>query len=264
MTGLSVKALRHYDDTGLLRPAEVDPVSRYRRYGVDQVRPGVVVRALRDAGVPLREVAQALEGDPADVLARHRDRVLREREREDRAHDTARRVLATLTAPVDVVERTVPALPYAGRVLVVDADPDDAADVRETDAEANALLGDLAAALQEEGAGPVGPFWTTMRPGPRPEQVELVLCWPTVRPLPRGWGGDDVETGELPARRELAVRLPAADVDDVPPGVVHPAALALFDAAAARDVEPLEGSLRQTVVVADGDVPRVELSMTVA
>jgi DNA-binding transcriptional MerR regulator len=35
-THLSVKALRHYDDLGLLVPAAVDPASGYRRYQAAQ------------------------------------------------------------------------------------------------------------------------------------------------------------------------------------------------------------------------------------
>lgn len=34
LSGLSVKALRHYDDMGLLAPAHVDPESGYRWYQV--------------------------------------------------------------------------------------------------------------------------------------------------------------------------------------------------------------------------------------
>ena len=32
LTGLTVKALRHYDEVGLLRPAAVDPGTGYRSY----------------------------------------------------------------------------------------------------------------------------------------------------------------------------------------------------------------------------------------
>jgi len=35
--GLTAKALRHYDATGLLPPAFVDPGTGYRRYSEDQV-----------------------------------------------------------------------------------------------------------------------------------------------------------------------------------------------------------------------------------
>ena len=36
LTGLTVKALRHYDEVGLLRPAAVDPDTGYRSYAPDQ------------------------------------------------------------------------------------------------------------------------------------------------------------------------------------------------------------------------------------
>ena len=36
-TGLSLKALRIYDENGLLRPAEVDPATGRRGYGAEQV-----------------------------------------------------------------------------------------------------------------------------------------------------------------------------------------------------------------------------------
>src|SRR3979409_1774042 len=38
LTGLTGKALRHYDEVGLLRPAEVDAETGYRSYGAEQVR----------------------------------------------------------------------------------------------------------------------------------------------------------------------------------------------------------------------------------
>ena len=36
LTHLSVKALRHYDDQGLISPVHVDPDTRYRYYSLDQ------------------------------------------------------------------------------------------------------------------------------------------------------------------------------------------------------------------------------------
>jgi DNA-binding transcriptional MerR regulator len=38
ITGLSVKALRHYDERAVLAPADVDERSGYREYGESQVR----------------------------------------------------------------------------------------------------------------------------------------------------------------------------------------------------------------------------------
>ena len=48
MTFLSVKALRHYHEVGLLPPAEVDPDTGYRRYQLEQVPMAQVIRRLRE------------------------------------------------------------------------------------------------------------------------------------------------------------------------------------------------------------------------
>ena len=61
MTHLSVKALRHYHDVGLLEPADVDPSSGYRLYDADQVPLAQVIRRFRDLGMPVDEVRSMLE-----------------------------------------------------------------------------------------------------------------------------------------------------------------------------------------------------------
>ncbi|MDX2342023.1 MerR family transcriptional regulator [Micrococcus sp. M4NT] len=54
-TGLSVKALRFYDDRALLAPVDVDPHSGYRRYAPSQVRAAVQIRVLRAAGLAVED-----------------------------------------------------------------------------------------------------------------------------------------------------------------------------------------------------------------
>ena len=67
-TGLSVKALRHYDELGLLRPAAVDPDTGYRLYASGQVERAEAIRLLRRLEVPLDDIATLLAaGDPATV-----------------------------------------------------------------------------------------------------------------------------------------------------------------------------------------------------
>ena len=66
---LSVKALRHYDELGLLTPAFVDPQSRYRYYGRDQARDAVMISMLRSLDLPLGVIRNALAADPADLKA---------------------------------------------------------------------------------------------------------------------------------------------------------------------------------------------------
>ena len=69
MTYLSIKALRHYHDIGLLVPADVDPGTGYRRYRADQVPAAQVIRRLRDLGMPLEDVKAVL--DAPDLAARN-------------------------------------------------------------------------------------------------------------------------------------------------------------------------------------------------
>jgi DNA-binding transcriptional MerR regulator len=75
LTGLTVKALRHYDAEGLLRPDEVDVGTGYRRYASGQIEVGRTIRSLRDLDVPLdaiRAYLQALDtAARADALAPH-------------------------------------------------------------------------------------------------------------------------------------------------------------------------------------------------
>jgi DNA-binding transcriptional MerR regulator len=78
LTGLTVKALRHYDEIGLLRPAHVDPDTGYRSYAPEQVERAELIRRLRSLEVPLDDVAVLLaSGDSAEqkrVLVDHQRR----------------------------------------------------------------------------------------------------------------------------------------------------------------------------------------------
>ncbi|GAB3055255.1 MerR family transcriptional regulator [Micromonospora schwarzwaldensis] len=53
---LTAKALRVYDDCGLLPPAAVDPHSGYRYYAPEQLDRARLIAALRRAGMPLAEI----------------------------------------------------------------------------------------------------------------------------------------------------------------------------------------------------------------
>jgi DNA-binding transcriptional MerR regulator len=70
VTGLSVKALRHYDELGLLRPAAVDADTGYRSYSTAQVKPAETIRLLRRLELPLDAIATLLAAqDPAQLRA---------------------------------------------------------------------------------------------------------------------------------------------------------------------------------------------------
>jgi len=68
-TGLTAKALRLYDDLGLLLPAEVDARNGYRYYRLDQVDAARLVARLRSAGVPLVRIATIVGADTTEAAA---------------------------------------------------------------------------------------------------------------------------------------------------------------------------------------------------
>lgn len=56
LSGISAKTLRFYDEIGLLRPASVDPRTRYRHYLPEQLNDLASILALKDLGVPLSKL----------------------------------------------------------------------------------------------------------------------------------------------------------------------------------------------------------------
>jgi DNA-binding transcriptional MerR regulator len=79
LTGLSIGALRHYDELGILRPADVDRFTAYRRYRRDQLETARTIRRLRDLELPIDEIRAVLAADdPAEqrrLIADHRARI---------------------------------------------------------------------------------------------------------------------------------------------------------------------------------------------
>jgi DNA-binding transcriptional MerR regulator len=68
LTGVGVKALRHYDEVGLLTPAAIDDETGYRFYSLDQVDRAEAIRLLRRLDMPLEEIRSALAAeDPAEL-----------------------------------------------------------------------------------------------------------------------------------------------------------------------------------------------------
>jgi DNA-binding transcriptional MerR regulator len=69
-TGLTVKALRYYDEIGLLMPLRVDSANGYRYYDPGQVETAVAIRRLRALELPLDEIRGLLEEDGETIRAR--------------------------------------------------------------------------------------------------------------------------------------------------------------------------------------------------
>jgi serine/threonine protein phosphatase PrpC len=67
--GLSPKALRLYDELGLLRPAAVDSDSGYRLYDPEQLEQARLIAWLRRLGMPLVAIRQVCELPAAEAAA---------------------------------------------------------------------------------------------------------------------------------------------------------------------------------------------------
>src|SRR5271168_1991076 len=68
-THLTVKTLRHYHETGLLEPAQIDLQTGYRRYATEQIPVAQIIKRFRDLDMPLSEIRAVLSAP--DVQARN-------------------------------------------------------------------------------------------------------------------------------------------------------------------------------------------------
>jgi len=113
MTFLTVKALRHYDDVGLLPPARKDPSSGYRYYRPEQVAQARLIRRLRDLDLPVDDVRTVLEApDEATrnaVMVGHLDRMSRQLEQVQETVESLRRMLSDDDEEIGVTIRDEPA-----------------------------------------------------------------------------------------------------------------------------------------------------------
>jgi DNA polymerase-3 subunit beta len=118
-SGLSVSALRFYDGVGVLVPAEVDPATGYRRYAEAQIRSARLIARLRRVGLPVAEIAQAMQTpDLVRVIVDHHRRRL------ESGYADAQRELSRIYAMLDLEERlmtkvTLPADQLAGALDAV-------------------------------------------------------------------------------------------------------------------------------------------------
>lgn len=97
LTFLSVKALRHYHEVGVLVPTHVDASTGYRSYGTDQVGVAQLIRRLRALDMPLDEVRRVVATDePVQrdrAIAQHLDALEEQLARTKQSVDALRSLL---------------------------------------------------------------------------------------------------------------------------------------------------------------------------
>ncbi|MEH0937606.1 MerR family transcriptional regulator [Micromonospora psammae] len=94
--GVTVRAVRHYHQIGLLPEPERD-ASGYRRYGATAVVSLIKIRTLANAGVPLSQIDQMLEAD-ASTFAEAIQRIDGHLRDEIERLETSRKQIAQLAA----------------------------------------------------------------------------------------------------------------------------------------------------------------------
>jgi len=169
---LSVKALRHYDDLGLLRPERVDVATGYRYYNRRQAPIAIAIAVLRSLDVPLPVIRELLtRNDPAAMAEILAD------ERERRAHEIAR--AETALRSIERLMRAGTVFPYeialreeaAQTVLVVEGTTTAELHV----ATGTALAEELLARLRSLGRAVTGPIMCLLPPGPG-DTLILQMC----------------------------------------------------------------------------------------
>jgi len=115
---LSLKALRLYDENGLLPPARVDPDSGYRFYRLDQLRSATLIGLLRDAGMPLAHIRRVLASPSPARIDEYEAALVDELAERRRILDYARRYLKE-EQMFEVRTKTLGPLRYVSRTARV-------------------------------------------------------------------------------------------------------------------------------------------------
>jgi len=177
---LSIPALRHYDELGLLPPAAVDPDTGYRYYSMAQAEDADRIRTLRFLEVPLAEIRTILASDPATtrtLLEAHRRRLLQ-------AADKQRYAIALLDSRL----REEPAMQY--EIHLRETQPQPAASIQgraawaELGAFISGALTEIFGAAGGQGvrfAGP--PYGIYHSPDSTEAEVDLEIGIPVAEPI---------------------------------------------------------------------------------
>lgn len=190
---LSLKALRLYDQLGLLKPSYVDRGSGYRYYHPDQLSQARLIRLMRQMEMPLATIRQVLAAAPAEAA----QLVQGYWQARQRRMEQARRIVDDLLA---MLREEVPAMMLDVRVKTVAPQPiisvTRRVKVEQLGDHMQASLRQLHALAEQQGNGVTGaPFGIYHGPVNHDDDGPMEVCLP-VRAMAQPT--DDVAARELP------------------------------------------------------------------
>jgi DNA-binding transcriptional MerR regulator/effector-binding domain-containing protein len=209
LAGLTVRAIRHYGELGLLPAAHVDESTGYRYYTPAQLADAEAIRRLRSFELPLDEIRALLAlPDPARV----RDRLAVHRERLERRAAATARMLAELQRLIDGEEALVPepdkqmirfemsirdVAPRHGLAVRVRAHVDEMSRVIPQ------AIDEVHAFLQDAGLGFAGAPFCICPFEDDDGYGEVTVGWPVAEPHE---GGGRIQPVELPSGRAVVYK----------------------------------------------------------
>jgi DNA-binding transcriptional MerR regulator len=184
-THLTVKTLRHYHETGLFEPAQVDPQTGYRRYTTDQIPVAQIIKRFRNLDMPLSEIRAVLSAPDVqarnELIAAHLKRLENDLARTQTAVASLRNLLERPAPTVQIGRRREEQTTAAAISEVVH--------VKDALPWYLGALGELHAALSAQGVKPIGfaggIFSNAIFSDARGEATIFIPCGGKVRPIGR-------------------------------------------------------------------------------
>jgi len=202
---VSVKALRYYDELGLLKPARVDESTGYRYYSANQLARLNRILAKKDMGLSLEQIALLLDKEPTPDQIRGMLRLKQVELQQQLVEGQAR--LARIEAWLDAFEQEVTMPAYD--VILKKVAPIQVAQIRgvapgmdQIGPTLDRLFDQLMAYISQHGATVVGPGITVYYDAEvHDRDVQVGACLPFAGPLN---DGEQVKVIELPAIETMA------------------------------------------------------------
>jgi effector-binding domain-containing protein len=211
LSKVSIKALRYYDETGLLSPIETDRSSGYRYYSLDQLPRLNRILALKDLGFSLEQIGQALENGITLEQLRGMLR-LKKAEQQQRVQEEQERLIR-VEARLGQIEMEACVAKYD--VVVKQLDAQKTASIRkvlDSPREISGMFEEIFAYLGKMGVRPLGPpygIWHDLEYKEKDLDAEVAV--PVAQSFPPGGG---VQPAELPAVPSAACTIHQGPYED--------------------------------------------------